>query len=320
MKNDAGRIRPINWNNVPEFEKSIWNKLTENFWLPEKVAYSNDLNAWGTLTEDEKLMTMRVFAGLTLLDTIQSSVGAIALMEDADNEYQEAILANMTFMEAVHAKTYSSIFSTLANTQDIDNIFRWAEENPNLNLKADTIQKYYEGDDPLKKKIASTALEGALFYSGFYLPLKWSSLAKLTNTADAIRLIIRDEAVHAYMIGKWYQDQLLRETPERQAELKDFTYELFLDLYENEMEYTEMMYDAVGWTDGVKAFVRYNFNKALQNLGYDPLFPTSTTEVEPSILSALSPNSNENHDFFSGSGSSYVIGKKEVTEEEDWDF
>lgn len=320
MKNDAGRVRPINWNNVPEFEKTIWNKLTENFWLPEKVAFSNDIQSWNTFTDAEKLMTMRVFAGLTLLDTIQGSVGAISLMKDAENEYQEAILANMSFMEAIHAKTYSSIFSTLSNTQDIDNIFRWAEENPNLQDKADKIQAYYEGDDPLKKKIASTALEGALFYSGFYLPLKWSSMAKLTNTADAIRLIIRDEAVHSYMIGKWFMDAYSKESPERQKDLKEFTYDLFLELYENESEYTAFVYDEVGWTETVKTFVRYNFNKALQNLGFDPIFPSSLTEVEPSILSALSPNSNENHDFFSGAGSSYIIGKKETTEEEDWDF
>lgn len=29
---------------------------------------------------------------------------------------------------------------------------------------------------------------------------------------------------------------------------------------------------------------------------------------------------DENHDFFSGSGSSYVIGKAEATEDDDWDF
>ncbi len=32
------------------------------------------------------------------------------------------------------------------------------------------------------------------------------------------------------------------------------------------------------------------------------------------------PGHCENHDFFSGSGSSYVIGKAEATEDEDWDF
>ncbi len=41
--------------------------------------------------------------------------------------------------------------------------------------------------------------------------------------------------------------------------------------------------------------------------------------MNPAIMAALSPNSDENHDFF-GSGSSYVIGKVIATEDEDWDF
>lgn len=36
----------------------------------------------------------------------------------------------------------------------------------------------------------------------------WSSRAKLTNTADIIRLIIRDEAVHGYYIGYKYQQSV----------------------------------------------------------------------------------------------------------------
>ena len=40
------------------------------------------------------------------------------------------------------------------------------------------------------------------------------------------------------------------------------------------------------------------------NLGYEALFPREETDVNPAILSALSPNADENHDFFSGSGSS----------------
>ena len=39
-----------------------------------------------------------------------------------------------------------------------------------------------------RRKIASTLLESFLFYSGFYLPLYMSSKAKLTNTADLIKL------------------------------------------------------------------------------------------------------------------------------------
>jgi len=56
------------------------------------------------------------------------------------------------------------------------------------------------------------------------------------------------------------------------------------------------------------------------NLGYEPMFPTTVTEVNPAIPSALAPNADANHDFFSGSGSSYVVGKAVNTEDEDWDF
>ena len=212
-------------------------------------------------------------------------------------------------MESVHARSYSSIFSTLISTAEIDEAFRWSEENENLQRKARIILDYYRGDDPEKRKVASTMLESFLFYSGFYAPMYWSSHAKLTNTADLIRLIIRDEAVHGYYIGYKYQKGLLQETPERQQELKDYTYDLLDELYDNEVAYAEALYDSVGWTEDVKKFLHYNANKALNNLGYEALFPREMTDVSPAILSSLSPNADENHDFFSGSGSSYVIGR-----------
>ena len=37
-------------------------------------------------------------------------------------------------------------------------------------------------------------------------------------------------------------------------------------------------------------------------------------------MSALNPGADENHDFFSGNGSSYIMGEVESTTDEDWDF
>jgi ribonucleoside-diphosphate reductase beta chain len=313
--------RPVNWNKLEDpIDLEVWNRLTANFWLPEKVPLANDVQSWSTLREEEKLLTMRVFTGLTLLDTIQGTVGATALLPDARTMHEEAVITNIAFMESVHAKSYSSVFSTLTSSQEIEDAFRWSEDNPFLQKKAEIVLKYYRGDDPLKRKIASTLLESFLFYSGFYLPMYWSSRAKLTNTADLIRLIIRDEAVHGYYIGYKFQQAFNEETPERQEEVKAYAYELLMELYENEIKYTADLYDGVGLTSDVKKFLHYNANKALMNLGFDALFPKDQCDVNPAILSALSPNSDENHDFFSGSGSSYVIGKHEATEDEDWDF
>ena len=313
--------RPINWNKIEDsVDLDVWNRLTQNFWLPEKIALSNDIQSWSTLRPEEQLLTMRVFTGLTMLDTIQGTVGAMSLMPDARTQHEEAVITNIAFMESVHAKSYSSVFSTLCSTNEIEEAFRWSEDNPYLQKKAEIILGYYHGDDPLKRKVASTLLESFLFYSGFYLPMYWSSRAKLTNTADLIRLIIRDEAIHGYYIGYKFQLALAEESAERQEELKDYTYGLLMELYENEIKYTQDLYDEIGLTEDVKKFLHYNANKALMNLGFDPLFPKEITNVNPAILAALSPNSDENHDFFSGSGSSYVMGKHESLTDDDWDF
>jgi len=313
--------RPINWNKLEDpIDLDVWNRLTANFWLPEKVPLSNDIPAWATLREEEKFLTMRVFTGLTMLDTIQGTIGAMSLMPDARTQHEEAVITNIAFMESVHAKSYSSVFSTLTSTQEIEDAFRWSEENPYLQKKAEIVLERYYGDDPEKRKVASTLLESFLFYSGFYWPMYLSSRAKLTNTADLIRLIIRDEAVHGYYIGYKFQQAFNESSQERKDELTSYAYDLLMELYENEIKYTADLYDGLGLTEDVKKFLHYNANKALMNLGFDPLFARDTCDVNPAILSALSPNADENHDFFSGSGSSYVIGKQESTEDEDWDF
>ncbi|WBU52755.1 class 1b ribonucleoside-diphosphate reductase subunit beta [Paracoccus sp. SCSIO 75233] len=326
MKDAINTARPVpaavNWNRLQDDKDlEIWNRLTANFWLPEKVPLSNDIPSWSQLKPQEQTLTIRVFTGLTLLDTIQNTIGAPSLMPDALTPHEEAVLSNISFMEAVHARSYSSVFSTLCQTSEVDEAFRWSSENEQLQAKSRLIlDEYDSASHPLKKKVASVFLESFLFYSGFYLPMHWSSRARLTNTADLIRLIIRDEAIHGYYIGYKYQRGLEKLTEAERGELKDFAFSLLFDLYEIEGKYTETLYDPVGLTEDVKHFLHYNANKALQNLGYEQLFPAETCKVSPAIMAALSPNSDENHDFFSGSGSSYVIGKAVATEDEDWDF
>ena len=315
------RIKAVNWNRlIDEKDLEVWNRLTSNFWLPEKVPLSNDVQSWGTLTGDEQRLTIRVFTGLTLLDTIQNVVGAPSLMKDAVTPHEEAVLSNIAFMEAVHARSYSSIFSTLCSMRDVDDAYLWSEENEYLQRKSDLIMKEYVADNVMKRKIASVFLESFLFYSGFYLPMHWSSRGKLTNTADLIRLIIKDEAVHGYYIGYKFQKAYAEATPMEQMEIKDYAIGLLMDLYDNEVKYTESLYESVGLVDEVKTFLHYNGNKALMNLGFDPMFPAEISSPNPAIMASLSPNADENHDFFSGSGSSYVMGKAEETEDEDWDF
>lgn len=313
-------VQAINWNRVQdEKDVEVWERLVANFWVPTRFALSNDLPSWRELSPEERDLTMKVFTGLTLLDTIQGTVGMLSLIPDSQTMHEEAVYLQAAHMESIHAKSYSYIFSTLASMRDIDEAFQWADENEYLQRKAEIVMEHYVDDDPLKKKIASTLLESFLFYSGFYLSLYYASRAKLPNTADIIRLIIRDEVVHGYYVGYKYQVAVNRLPTQQQEEYKQFTYDLLEKLYENEILYTESLYDSVGWTEDVKGFLHYNANKALNNLGYEALFPSELCQFNPGVRTALSLES-ETSDFFSGSGSSYVIGKVELLGDEDWSW
>ncbi len=62
--------------------------------------------------------------------------------------------------------------------------------------------------------------------------MHWSSRGKLTNIADLIRLIIRNETVHGYYIGYKFQRALQQVSESERQELRDFTSSLLIDLYE----------------------------------------------------------------------------------------
>lgn len=159
----AARLRPINWNRVDD-EKNleVWNRLTANFWLPEKVPLSNDHQAWQGLAPHELTLTMRVFTGLTMLDTVQATVGEVCQIQDARTEHEEAVYTNIAFMQSVHARSYSSVFSTLTSTREIDEAYEWAIGNDLLQERCKKVLHHYYGPDPLKRKVSSTLLSSLL--------------------------------------------------------------------------------------------------------------------------------------------------------------
>ncbi|MDU0479057.1 class 1b ribonucleoside-diphosphate reductase subunit beta [Staphylococcus chromogenes] len=314
-------LRPINWNRtVDDKDLEVWNRLTANFWLPEKVPLSNDLPDWHNLSDLERRQTIRVFTGLTLLDTVQATVGEISQIQDGITDHEQAVYTNIAFMQSVHARSYSSVFSTLTSTPEIDAAYAWAVDNATLQQRVRLVMQHYYGADSLKRKVASTLLSSLLLYAGFYLPLHFAAHGKLMNTADMIRLILRDKAVHGYYSGYKFQRGLEQHGGHRRKEMEEFTFELLEKLYELELAYSSALYEPLGLFDEVAVFVRYNANKALMNLGFGDRFSAEEVEVCPEVLVALAPGADENHDFFSGSGSSYVIGQAEETDDSDWDF
>jgi ribonucleoside-diphosphate reductase beta chain len=126
----------------------------------------------------------------------------------------------------------------------------------------------------LKRKVASTLLESFLFYSGL-LPA-----AVLVEQGEADEHGRHHPPHHprrgrARLLHRLQVPEGSRELGQAERdELKDYTFSLLYELYDNEVQYTQDLYDGIGLTEDVKKFLHYNANKALMNLGYEAMFPS----------------------------------------------
>lgn len=313
-------FKAINWNRIEDyFDKLTWDKLISQFWVDTRIPVANDIEQWKELQQYEKELINKTFAGLTVLDTLQSEGGVGSMANGRLTQHEEAVINNISFMESIHAKSYSTIFSTFNTPSEIDDIFSWIETDKNLQYKVQTIQHIYATGTELEKRAASVLLESFLFYSGFYTPLKYLGMAKMVNVAEIIKLIIRDESVHGTYFGHKFRLGFNKLSQEEQEELKNNIYAMTFDLYNNEVEYTENLYNATEWAPLVIKFLEYNANKALDSLGFDPLFSTTAADVDPIIMNGIS-TSTSNHDFFSQAGNGYLLGNVEPLSDNDYDM
>jgi len=308
---DLKRFEAVNWNrHGQDLVKVFWDQQWRQIWFPEEIAVSKDVKQWSQFEHQETYK--QVLAGLTLLDTIQTNVGMNEIARCAPDLQEKALYTVFASFEAIHAKSYSYIFTTLCTNSEIDAIFEWVKRNDYLQYKANRISDVYGSireDDPVslwKAMFASVMLESFLFYSGFFYPLYLGGQGMLRNSAEVISLILRDESIHGVAVG-FFAQQRFRQFPDSlKEELTVWGYEFLLDLYHNELEYTNDVYAETDLGPEVKSFVRYNANKALMNLGMDTMFPDE--EINPIVMNGIR-NEGSTYDFFSQKGSTYAVAK-----------
>lgn len=130
------------------------------------------MDDWRELDDDHQWTVGHVFGGLTLLDTVQSEAGLTALKEDVKTPHETAVLNNIQFMESVHAKSYSTIFSLLIPQTKSKKSLNGPIQKQYLQNKAVKIANMYldPSQDPLKKKVANVFLENFLILLCLHSP------------------------------------------------------------------------------------------------------------------------------------------------------
>lgn len=310
----------VNWNREEDgFTQAFWEQNVKQFWLPEEISVSKDIKVWNELSNKEKELYKKVLGGLTLLDTKQGNNGIPSMMSLTENLQRKAVLSFMGTMEEIHAKSYSSIFMTLLSNLEIDELFEWIETEPTLQRKADLVLAQYENTTNQEglylSMVTSVFLESFLFYSGFFYPLYLSGQGKMVASGEIISLILRDESLHGKYIGLLAQEIYDSFDKMDKEILEEKMYSILYSLMENEIEYTNVIYRESGLEKEVVNFLKYNANRALENLGFEKLYTVDA--INPIVLNGLSTET-KTHDFFSTKGNGYQKGVYEELEDEDF--
>lgn len=301
----------VNWNRPEDaYSKMFWDQNVRQFWVDEEIPLADDKLTWMTLSkEEQRVYYEQVLAGLTLLDTVQGSVGMPLLSQHIPKLQAKAVLSFMGAMEHMHAKSYSSIFSTLCSSERIGELFDWVKGQPLLQEKQRFVLERYQGVQDRQSLYlglaASVFLESFLFYSGFFFPLLLAGQGRLVNSGEIISLIIRDESIHGVYVGLLAQEVCASLSERAQKKAEREVYEMLEQLEALERRYTQTLYAPLGLEEAVLTFAHYNADKALMNLGLKPHFEVGAEQVNPVVLAGLSTKT-KNHDFFSTKGNGYV--------------
>lgn len=305
-------VKAVDWNNIDnEMYKVFWDQNVRQFWVDEEIPVSDDKQDWQSdaLTDAQKDVYEKVLAALTLLDTEQGGVGMPNMILGVEDLHAKAIFSFMCMMEQMHAKSYSTIFSTLSSKERIDELFTWVEQHPLLQQKVAVVERYYtaivDSESLYRALVASVMLETFLFYSGFFFPLWWAGHGKLIKSGEIISLIVRDESIHGVFTGLIAQEEIQKIDSAKHEILEKEVYALLHELHEIETAYTEELYGPIGLQQEVMTYVEYNADKALMNLGYEPFFNVNEEDVNPIVINGINTET-KNHDFFSTKGNGYI--------------
>nr|WP_251550256.1 ribonucleotide-diphosphate reductase subunit beta [Neobacillus muris] len=272
----------LNWNDIayPQMY-GLYQTLLSNFWKAQEINMQDDIKQWSSLKPVEQDVFLRINTQLASLDSLQTPTISQVMDYVTDSSFK-AIFAVISQQEAVHNESYSYILSSLVPTQQQNQRFDQAKDDPIVQKRNSHILEAYEtfrtNPTPLhllKLAVNSINLEGIYFYAGFAFFYHLARRQKMLKTSTMISYIQRDEMQHAYFISQFIRI-LLTENPDMNTkENIDYIYETINKAVELEKEWSQFILKDIEGIDlqEFEGYVEYLANKRFRQLGLKNLFP-----------------------------------------------
>jgi ribonucleoside-diphosphate reductase beta chain len=250
----------------------------ENFWIPEKVDLTSDINDYKNLTDDERRAFDGILSFLIFLDSVQTN-NVPHISDYITSPEINLILAIQTYQEAIHSQSYQYIIESVLPKEIRNYIYDFWRDDKVLFERNKYIASIFQSflDDSSEKNfkkviIANYLLEGLYFYNGFNFFYNLASRHKMHGTADIIKYINRDELLHV-VIFKRIIPEVIEDSD------LNWIHEMFHEAVNQEITWTNHIIgnSVLGISkDATEKYTKYLANSLLEKINLKHLYPGFT--------------------------------------------
>ncbi len=305
------------FNNIKYSWVSDWyRQAMNNFWIPEEINMSTDIQDYRILDKYEKEAYDKVLSFLIFLDSVQTANLPNVSQFITANEVN-LCLTIQAFQEAVHSQSYGYMLDTICSPEERTKVLYLWKDDPLLLERNKFIGDLYNEfqEEPnlrnlLRTMIANYILEGIYFYSGFMFFYNLGRNSKMPGSVQEIRYINRDENTHLWLFRSILLE-MQKETPEMfTPELVEEYRSMIKTGCEMEIEWGHYVIgDNIAGLNKqmITDYIQYLGNLRCKQLGFEKLYEGH--DNEPETLEWVSQYSNANlikTDFFEAKSTAYA--------------
>ncbi|ETF12658.1 Ribonucleoside-diphosphate reductase beta subunit [Lactiplantibacillus plantarum 4_3] len=287
--------KAINWDETEdEFDQQSWEKLTNNFWLDNRVPVAEDLKYWAKLSPTYQQLIGRALASVSMITDYQSEYGAPALREGRRTQQEEAVLNITTFMESVHTKSVTTIFRALQQNQQSSAYFSWADNNIVLQQILDLLDQQMQDSSIAKRQAVFILMETVLLFVSIQPVVE---VEQLSNVRNMISNILSGSAIFTSYLGYKFRKNIADLSQTQHDQLVVTILKLEASLQKMVDEFTAQLYTQV--SEQPNEIWQFSCGYANQLLGItqeslpDISSPTITMIKKISLRSKQASSSNE---------------------------
>lgn len=307
---------------------TLQDRMISNFWIPQKVDITQDINDYKLLTEEERSSFDGILSFLVFLDSLQ--VNNLPHISDYITAPEvNLVLSTQTFFEGIHSSSYQYIIESVLPKEKRDIAYEFWRTDAilfeRINYIAGIFQSFLDNSTAnnfFKVLIANYLLEGLYFYNGFTYFFALATRHLMGGTADIIKMIMRDELTHVVLFQNIIKEYV---TQNNIINFEDTIYELTQVAVDQEIKWTNHIIgnSILGMNESsTDIHTKYLANKRLQNLNLNlkVLYPEDKYKKNPYLhlekLGDVEGKGEVKANFFEQTVTSYNMS----TAVKNWDF